>query len=149
LKLLGLIGSNIAHSQSPALFKDFFNRESKTDWDYKLFDLNHIDELTKLLELPHLIGLNVTIPFKQWVIPFLNELEPSAAETGAVNTIKIKKSAGSAYLTGYNTDVIGFEKSLNATFGMLHTRALILGNGGAAQSVKQVFKKYNIPFKFF
>ncbi len=145
----GLIGYPLSHSFSKRYFNEKFRRESLEGYYYELFPLREIGEFPVLISAhPHLRGLNVTIPYKQQVIPYLDELAGSASEVGAVNTIKI--SGGK--LTGYNTDVAGFELSLlgflednGATAAGLN--ALVLGTGGAAKAVAYTLKKMDIPFR--
>lgn len=146
MPLLGLIGNPISHSLSPSIFADFFASQTQ-EWDYKLFPLDEISQLYPLIESqPQLRGLNVTIPYKQQVIPFLHALDPSADKTGAVNTILIKGQGQSKQLIGYNTDTIGFEKSLLEIGTFTNTKALILGTGGASKAVQFVFTQLQIPF---
>jgi len=139
-RIFGLIGKSIDHSFSPQYFKLKFTSEKILNVEYKLFPLDDIKEIKNLLN-GNVIGLNVTIPFKQSVIPFLDELDQLASEINAVNTIKVtgKKSKG------YNTDIFGFEKSLSrflkTTKGIA---ALVLGSGGASKAVLYVLKKMKI-----
>ena len=144
----GLIGYPLKHSFSPSFFAEKFKKE-KIDASYQLFPLENIKELPELLEqVPNLKGLNVTIPYKESVIPFLDELSPEASEVGAVNTIKISKALNRTWLTGYNTDVFGFQKSIVAFLGTHHQiKALILGTGGAAKAVARALKKLQIEYK--
>ena len=146
MPLLGLIGNPVSHSLSPSIFADFFASETQS-WDYQLFPLDTILQLVPLIEShPQLRGLNVTIPYKQQVIPFLNALDPSAEITGAVNTILIQGHGQSKQLIGYNTDTIGFEKSLLEIGTFTNTKALILGTGGASKAVQYVLSQLQIPF---
>jgi shikimate dehydrogenase len=109
----GLIGKSLGHSFSPGYFHKKFSSE-RIQAQYGAFELEHIEAFPSLLQhVPALKGLNVTIPYKEAVIPYLDELSPEAAEIGAVNTIAI---AASGYLKGYNTDVIGFRDSLEAAW---------------------------------
>ncbi|NLF42359.1 MAG: shikimate dehydrogenase, partial [Bacteroidales bacterium] len=117
------------------------------DSEYNQYPISNIHQLSKLLEeQPGLSGLNVTIPYKQSVIPFLNELDLTAETIGAVNTIKISRISGKIQLIGYNTDAIGFEKSLIPFLKSWHTQALILGTGGASKAVEYVLKKLGISY---
>lgn len=146
MPLLGLIGKPVSHSLSPAIFAEFFKTENR-EWDYQLFPLESISELIPLLEAhPQLVGLNVTIPYKQQVIPLLDSLDSSAANTGAVNTILIQGVANDSKLIGYNTDTFGFEKSLLEWETFTGTQALVLGTGGASKAVQFVLNKLQIPF---
>ena len=147
MKLYGLIGYPISHSFSKKFFTQKFETERITDSRYELFPIEQIEHFPKLLENnPNLAGLNVTIPYKELVLPFLDEVEESAKEIGAVNTIRIKNGK----LTGFNTDVFGFERSLkrflNKNKSIPVKRALIFGTGGASKAVAFVLKKMNISF---
>lgn len=150
MKKLGLIGYPLSHSFSKKYFANKFEEEGIEGYQYDLYPLAEIDLLPKLLkEEADLVGLNVTIPYKQLVIPYLDELNDGAKEIGAVNTIKIEEDK----LIGYNTDVYGFEYSLlnlikASQQDIDHLYALILGTGGAAQAVKYVLKKRGIPYQF-
>ena len=139
----GLIGRNISYSFSKKYFEQKFNRLSLPDYSYDLFDIQQIEEIEKIFSIDNLRGLNVTIPYKEQVIPFLDELSDEAEKIGAVNCILIKNGKK----TGYNTDVFGFEKSLLTYPKILSEKALILGNGGAAKAVKYIFDKYNIDYQ--
>lgn len=149
----GLIGFPLTHSFSKKYFSDKFEREGIEDCHYELFPLKTIDELPSLIKsCPHLVGLNVTIPYKQKVFQYLNEVDEEAEKVGAVNTIKIQNGR----LKGYNTDVYGFEKSLihllkidsDHKENSFPKKALILGTGGAAKAVAHVLKKLNIDISF-
>lgn len=140
--LYGLIGYPLGNSFSATYFSEKF-KANKIDATYTNFPLQSIDELPVLLKkLPQLSGLNVTIPYKKSVIPFLTNLHPNAAEVGAVNTISIKNNV----LTGYNTDIIGFEQSILPLLKPWHQKALVLGTGGAAQAVCFVLNKLGITY---
>lgn len=141
--LFGLIGKKLVHSFSKKYFTEKFEREGIFG-RYELFEIPTIDGLPDLLMAhPDLIGLNVTIPYKTEVIPFLDWLSPEAAAIGAVNTIKVLEGR----LEGYNTDTYGFQLSLEKMLaGNTVSRALILGTGGAAKAVRFVLEnKMNIP----
>ncbi len=139
----GLIGYPLSHSFSPGYFKEKFAK-AEIDAVYRLFPLANIKELPKLLaEHSSLSGLNVTIPYKEQVIPFLDDIDEAAKTIGAVNCIKINSNK----LKGYNTDIIGFKKSLAPLLQQQHTKALILGTGGAAKAVAYVLDKFNIDYK--
>lgn len=143
--MLGLIGFPLTHSFSKQFFQEKFEKENIENFQYELFPLSRIDELPELIRSQkNLCGLNVTIPYKQSVIPFLNTLDESATRSGAVNTIAIKHSGDSFHLKGFNTDIIGFEKSLVPLLKPFHTKALVLGNGGAAKAVCYVLNRLNI-----
>lgn len=138
---LGLIGENISYSFSKKYFEEKFSSLGLSDYFYDIFDLKEIEEVEKIFEISNLRGFNVTIPYKQKIIPYLDELSDEAQEVGAVNTVFLENGKK----IGYNTDVFGFEKSLKFS-SREYSSALILGDGGAAQAVKYVLKKYSIPY---
>jgi len=145
MRKFGLIGYPLSHSFSPAYFAEKFTNEGNFDCSYQAFPIKSVEECTRLLaDNPDLEGLNVTIPYKKEIIALLHNSTEAVKQTGACNCIKIKNSI----LTGYNTDVIGFEKSLLPKLTNAHTKALILGTGGAAAAVEFVLKKLNIHFLF-
>ncbi|PCJ81066.1 MAG: shikimate dehydrogenase [Bacteroidetes bacterium] len=144
-KLLGLIGHPVLHSKSPLLFKEKFIKEGRHDLEYLPFDLKDISDFKFLCENnPKLIALNVTIPHKESIIPFLDILNDDAREIGAVNTIM--KLDGKWF--GYNTDSWGFSRSIQPFLKGRHERALILGTGGAAKAVGFAMKKIGIEYTF-
>lgn len=147
MKKLGLIGKNINYSFSQNYFKKKFEVEQiNTIYSYQNFDIENINQFPEILKKnPELIGLNVTIPYKQSIIPFLDELSVNAKEIGAVNTIKITSTGK---LIGDNTDYLGFNKSLEPLLKNYHEKALILGTGGAAKAISFGLKKLNIESKF-
>ncbi|WP_282779014.1 shikimate dehydrogenase family protein [Phaeodactylibacter xiamenensis] len=148
-RLFGLIGYPLSHSFSKQYFSEKFAKADITDACYELFPIRKIEALPELLqEHPNLVGLNVTIPYKQAVLPYLDKLSEGAAAVGAVNTIR----RSGDQLEGFNTDVVGFETSLcswlEATRGSWsNLRALVLGTGGAAKAVAFVLGRLEIPFK--
>ncbi|CAI9679108.1 shikimate dehydrogenase [Elizabethkingia anophelis] len=141
---LGLIGKNISYSFSKQHFEQKFKKLMLPAYTYDLFDLQQIDEVAKLLEDADVRGFNVTIPYKEQVIAFLDELSDEARQIGAVNTVKV---LADGRRKGFNTDAFGFEKTLLAHKKDYHTSALILGDGGAAKAVKYVLDKHNIAHK--
>lgn len=146
-KQFGLIGYPLSHSFSKKYFSDKFEQEQITDCQYDLYPLSDINELPALIaQHPNLKGLNVTIPYKEKVLDYLDALEESAHEIGAVNTIKIEDGK----LTGYNTDVYGFEVSLLKCLkdDLSTQKGLILGTGGASKAVAYVFRKKGITFNY-
>jgi shikimate dehydrogenase len=148
LKKLGLIGYPLSHSFSKKYFSQKFQDEGITGYQYELYPIENITQLPALLQAEQLHGLNVTIPYKIEVMPYLTHISPEATEAGAVNCISINRAANGQYqLTGYNTDVYGFEMSLRPLLGPQHTQALILGNGGAARAVKYVLAKLGIIYQ--
>ena len=145
MRKFGLIGYPLSHSFSAGFFAKKFSEDHIIDAIYQNYPLESIDQLTDLLSSnPKLIGLNVTIPFKEKVIPFLSELDETAKKVGAVNTIKFQRKHGTLSLIGYNTDVYGFEESIKPHLESTHIKALILGTGGASKAVIYVLQKLNI-----
>lgn len=145
MRKFGLIGYPLSHSFSAGFFAKKFSEEHIIDAIYQNYPLESIDLLTDLITSnPKLTGLNVTIPFKEKVIPFLSELDETAQKVGAVNTIKFQRKQGILSLTGYNTDVYGFEESIKPHLESTHIKALILGTGGASKAVIYVLQKLNI-----
>jgi len=141
----GLVGKNISYSFSRGYFSKKFSELGLPNHSYENFDLTDITEFPELIKTSeNLKGLSVTIPYKETVIPYLNELEPSAKTIGAVNTIKITPSG----LKGYNTDAYGFQKSLEPYLKAHHKKALILGTGGASKAIAYVLEQLGISFKF-
>lgn len=134
-KLYGLIGFPLGHSFSQQYFNTKFEAEG-INAQYRNFELPDIGDLMELIaEYPDLSGLNVTIPYKQAVILYMDEMNPVAREVGAVNVIKFTRKGNDLRLTGYNTDVIGFTDSIAPMLGEGHTKGLVLGSGGASRAV--------------
>lgn len=145
MKTYGLIGYPLGHSFSQDFFNRKFAAENIRDCCYKLFPLPDLSLFPSLLSgEPTLAGLNVTIPHKRKIIPFLDRLDEEAAITGAVNTIKIDHHG----LTGYNTDITGFENSFLPLLKPHHAGALVLGTGGSAAAAAYVLEKHRIPFMY-
>lgn len=145
MRKFGLIGYPLSHSFSPAFFAEKFAKEGHPDCLYEAFPIKSIEELGQLLKANgDLEGLNITIPYKKQVIAFLHESSDAVNKIGACNCIKITNGK----IKGYNTDVAGFEKSLLPSLTEEHSKALILGTGGAAAAVEFVLQKLQIPFLF-
>ena len=144
MKTYGLIGRNLSHSFSQKYFQKKFSKERIKDCQYLNFELNDISTLRKLVQKNDIKGLNITIPYKEKVIPFLDEITKQAYKIGAVNTIQIKGNK----LIGHNTDIFGFEQSITPLLNGRNT-AIILGNGGASKAIQFVLIKKNINFKVF
>lgn len=142
--LLGLIGYPLSHSFSKKYFQEKFSKEHIENFSYELFPLSHISEFPELLsQKPNLKGLNVTIPYKEAVIPYLDVLHEAAQHIGAVNTILIENGKK----IGYNTDYIGFLESLQSWLaGKNISQALILGSGGASKAVQVALQSLQIPY---
>lgn len=145
MKAYGLIGYPLTHSFSEQYFARKFSREGITGCSYKLFELSAIGQLPGLLvSRPDLKGLNVTIPYKEAVIPFLDELDEETARIGAVNVIRIENGR----TKGYNSDYQGFKKSLENFLGSTkNVQALVLGTGGASKAVKAALRHLHIPYQ--
>lgn len=142
---LGLLGKHIDYSFSKHYFKSKFETE-QLPFTYENFDLDNISLFPKLLkDNPDIFGLNVTIPYKEEVIPYLDKLDKKAKKIGAVNTITINSKG---QLKGYNTDCYGFKKSIKPLLKKRHKRALILGTGGASKAIAYTLKKLNIKFDY-
>jgi len=148
LKQYGLIGLPLTHSFSEKYFAEKFRIEKISDVEYLNFPLQSIMELMSLvINNLEICGLNVTIPYKEQVIPFLDDIDPEANEAGAVNTITISRSKNKIFLKGYNTDIIGFVQSLPAGISKKHKNALVLGTGGASKAVICGLNKLNIKYQ--
>lgn len=149
MKQYGLIGYPLSHSFSKKYFTEKFEKEKIAGCEYNLFPIENINLFPQLIiDNPTLCGLNVTIPYKESVIPFLDELDETAKAVGAVNCIEIKKTPNGNKLTGYNTDVFGFRQSIKPFLEIQHERALILGTGGASKAVAFVLKNIGIDCYF-
>jgi shikimate dehydrogenase len=147
MRKFGLIGFPLSHSFSKKYFSDKFEKEGIADCQYELYALKSIEQFPELIaSAPELEGLNVTIPYKEQVIPYLDELDEKAAAIGAVNTITIRNGK----LKGYNTDYDGFKDSLVKFVGAnpMPEKALILGTGGASKAVKVALEDLAITCQF-
>ena len=142
MKRYGLIGYPLTHSFSQRYFTEKFEKEGITGCSYANYSLPSIGELAGVLMDPELCGLNVTIPYKQQVIPYLDARDEVVAAIGACNCIKIVEGR----LSGYNTDVVGFGQSLVRRLEGHHRRALVLGSGGAAKAVEWVLGRLGISW---
>lgn len=141
----GLIGKNISYSFSKGYFTDKFSDLGLDGYSYENFDLRSIAEFANLIKSnPDVKGLNVTIPYKQEIIPYLDELDALAREIGAVNTIKFDRKR----LIGYNTDAYGFQRSIEPFLKSHHTKALILGTGGASKAIAFVLGQMGIDVTY-
>ena len=142
----GLVGKNISYSFSKGYFGEKFEKLNLEDYSYDNLDFQNIEDFPEFIKQnPTISGLNVTIPYKEAIIPFLDKLSKRATEIGAVNTIKITKSGK---LKGFNTDYIGFQKSIEPLLNENHKKALILGTGGASKAVAYALKQLKIPYLF-
>jgi shikimate dehydrogenase len=145
MKKFGLIGFPLGHSFSKGYFTEKFESENLSGYSYENYAIDNIAKLKDLIKAePLLRGLNVTIPYKEQVIQYLDEMDDEAGMIGAVNTIKIIRSGRSYKLKGYNTDVIGFEQPLLKVLKPIHNSALVLGTGGASKAVLFILNKHGI-----
>jgi shikimate dehydrogenase len=143
MKQFGLIGKHLSHSFSPSFFAEFFQKQG-IDANYATYELQEISDFPQLIKDHDFSGLNVTIPYKTAIIPYLDELDPLAAEIQAVNVIAFENGK----TKGYNTDVFGFQQSIKPFLTFHHERALIFGTGGASKAVAFVFKALGIDVIF-
>lgn len=144
MRVFGLIGYPLSHSFSKKYFTQKFEREGLAGCIYENFPIPSVDELKTILKTPGLEGLNVTIPYKESVLSYLHEVSDDVSKIKACNCIRIRNGK----LTGFNTDIFGFEHSLRKILNPeIHKKALILGTGGSAKAVRFVLTSMGIPFK--
>ncbi|MBN1159325.1 MAG: shikimate dehydrogenase [Bacteroidales bacterium] len=149
MKGYGLIGFPLTHSFSKQFFIQKFNRESLSDCYYENFPIQSIDRLHDLIAgKPELSGFNVTIPYKEKILPLLDDQDDESREIGAVNTVKIYRTEKTYRMKGFNTDAYGFEASILTFLRPSHRRALILGTGGASKAAAFVLKNHNFRITF-
>ena len=143
MTLYGLIGYPLTHSHSKKFFTKRFQHDNLA-CQYENFEIDDIAKITEIVsQHPDLVGLNVTSPYKEAVIPYLNEIDPTAEQIGSVNTIKISNSK----LIGYNTDIFGFDALLTEAIGEKKVeRSLVLGTGGASKAVCHCLQQRGIAF---
>lgn len=145
-KLYGLLGEHLSHSFSPKFFNTKFKNEN-IDAEYRSFEIPDISDLMELLsEYPNLVGLNVTVPYKQAILPYLDTMDETAQTVGAVNVVKIKRDemGDVTELRGYNSDVIGFRESIKPIITAGCKNALVLGTGGASKAVVYALEQLGI-----
>ena len=147
MRRFGLIGFPLGHSFSKKYFTEKFLLEG-IDARYDLYELKSLEEFAELKVSENLCGLNVTIPYKQQIIPFLDEMDETAAEIGAVNVIKFIRNGNDLKLKGYNSDAIGFLQSIRPNLKPHHNKALILGTGGASRAFDYTLRKLGIETTF-
>lgn len=144
----GLIGYPLGHSFSKSYFNEKFENE-KIDAEYINFEIPTLDSLPEILASnPELKGLNVTIPYKEKVISYLDSISPEARAIGAVNVIRVDHKGNNTYLKGFNSDVIGFTKSIEPLLERFHKKALILGTGGASKAINFGLKSLGLETVF-
>ena len=144
MKTYGLIGKSLSHSFSKKYFTEKFDNQGLIDSEYINIEIETIEEFVEKVKELNPQGLNVTIPYKKAILPFLDDLDEVAEIIGAVNTIVFKNGK----LKGYNTDAFGFHQSIKPFFKSQHERALILGTGGASKAVEYVLKQYGVEVMF-
>lgn len=145
MSVFGIIGFPLGHSFSKKYFEEKFQQLGiDATASFQNFSIEEIKELPQVLSTPDLEGFCITIPHKKNIIPFLDEVSPEVEEMGACNCVRIKNGK----LIGYNTDIIGFEKSFIPKLTSERNKALILGTGGASAAVAFVLRKLNIPYQF-
>ena len=140
----GIIGNPLGHSFSKGFFTEKFAKEG-IDAEYLNFQISEIGKLTEVLrENPELRGINVTLPYKTEIIPFLDELSDEAREIGAVNVVQIRNG----HLKGFNSDIIGFTRSIQPLLKSHHQKALILGTGGASRAIRVGLTRLGLEWKY-
>lgn len=145
----GIVGNPLVQSFSPRFFSEKFRREG-IDAQYLKFEIPEISDFPKIISSqPDLKGLNVTIPYKEKIIPFLDDLDPQARAIGAINVVKVIRENGKTKLVGYNSDIIGFQNSIIPFIKKdIHKKALILGTGGASKAVAKGLENLEIEYIF-
>lgn len=147
MDLYGLIGYPLAHSFS----KDFFNEKFSNEGinaEYRNFEMKTLEPLREIVDSnPSLRGFNVTSPFKQDIIPYLNEITPEAKAIGAVNVVKIKRHGNDVILEGHNSDMIAFKQSIEPILDKKHNKAMVLGTGGAARAIISALRSMDVEIK--
>lgn len=143
--IFGLLGKDISYSFSHIYFGEKFDSLQLPQYDYRLFDTDNVSDVQKITSDPNVCGLNVTVPYKEAVIPYLDGISKKAKEIGAVNTIRILKDGK---LKGYNTDWFGFRKAIQPLLQSHHDSALILGKGGAAKAVAYALRQMGIKYQY-
>lgn len=146
-KEYGIIGNPLTHSYSPAFFNEKFSQKGLTS-AYHAFDIASIEAFPTIVqEHPLMRGFNVTIPYKQAVMPYLHKIDPNAEAIGAVNVVKVEYVDGRPFLTGYNSDWYGFTRSLQPLLKPWHNKALVLGTGGASKAITYALTQLGIEYK--
>lgn len=149
MDLYGIIGKPLTHSFSPRFFSDKFQKE-KIDAEYVKFEIPDISQISDIVrDHSNLRGLNVTIPYKESIIPFLDKLDPQAEDIGAINVVKFQRIGGNLRLIGYNSDILGFQNSISPLLNKdMHKQALILGTGGASKAVAKALENLGVGYTF-
>lgn len=144
----GLIGKSVTHSFSKTYFQNKFLELNLKEFTYQNFDMCNLDNLKSIIIENKIDGLNVTKPFKENIIPLLDEIDETAKIIGAVNCIKVIDINNSKYLVGYNTDYYGFAQSIKPFLEPIHQKALILGTGGASKAIAYALKNIGVDYYF-
>ncbi len=147
MRKFGLIGYPLGHSFSKKYFTEKFRREGISDCLYENYPLTDINQLQELSSDKELTGLNVTIPYKTAVLPFLDRIDSEAEAVGAVNVIKINKYPGSIELSGFNSDIYGIADTLKPVINQGNVKALVLGTGGSSKAVCHVLASLLIDYR--
>lgn len=148
MKKYGLIGYPLGHSFSKNFFNEKFHSE-QIDAEYINFEIPTIEDLAKIIASnPNLAGFNVTIPYKEQVLPYLDVIDKDAEAIGAVNVVKVEHIKGKPVLTGYNSDVLGFTQSIESLLEPQHKKALILGTGGASKAINHGLQQLGLETLF-
>ena len=140
MKRYGLIGRTLSHSRSPQWFAEMFVRQGVTDAEYRLYEMDGVDNLRRWVQDNDISGFNVTIPYKEAVVPYLDDLDSAARSIGAVNCVVRQGDR----LVGYNTDAPAFAETLAPLLQPWHREALVLGTGGAAKAVVYALHRVGI-----
>lgn len=147
MKVYGLIGYPLAHAYSPVYFAEKFKKLGIKDAKYELIPLSDISKIKNIIKSKtNMVGFNVTTPYKELIIPYLNELDEIIYKLGTVNTVKITRNGKDFSLKGFNTDIYGIEKTLNILKIPSGSKALILGSGGSGKTVAYVLNKMGIEY---
>lgn len=151
-KLYGLIGYPLEHSFSESYFKEKFLREGLSNYKYENFEIPNLEDFLSQIKtqesFKELQGFNITMPYKEKILPYLDSIDEMAKEIGAINTVKIKRINDKTLLKGYNTDAFGFEQSLFENIDNKNIQAFILGSGGASKAVAYILRKHKIEYNF-
>ena len=141
---IGLIGKSLKHSFSKNYFDKKMSKKLIFNFSYDLYEISSLDEIQQVFNQNNLIGLNITFPYKEKILKFINSLDEEAKEIRSVNTIFIDKKTSN--ISGYNTDWYGFDKSLNNFIKKIKIKALVLGSGGASKAICYCLRKRKIPY---
>ncbi len=148
MQIYGLVGHPLSHSRSAELFNDQFPNSKFKELEYRLFDETNLASFIDTVKGDqNICGFNITIPYKQTIIPFLQSSSPEVINTGAANTVKVIREGGYIFFHGHNTDVFGFERSLSDIDILQIQNAIVLGTGGASRSVQFVLNQLGLDVK--